>query len=66
MGRVKVIEICQNELFFIFKFFQFRHRLNYCIMRISFGLVLLKLDHCIISGFPRVLVAAQQQAVTSC
>jgi len=35
-------------------------------MRISFGLVLLKLDHCIISGFPRVLVAAQQQAVTSC
>jgi len=46
-------------------FFQFRHRLNYCIIRITFGFVLLKLDYLIISGFPRVLMAAQLLAVTS-
>ena len=89
MGRAKIIQIYQKELFsfatwrqtlrnnmsskknrtFFFSFFkfcQFRHRLNYCIIRISFGFILLKLDYCIISGFPRVLMAAQLLAVISC
>jgi len=64
MGRAKVSEICQNELFSFFKFFQFRRRLNCCITGISFDFVLLKLDYCIVSGYPRVLV--QLLAVTSC
>jgi len=47
-----------NLFLFIFNFFQFRKRLNYCIILISFGFAL-KLNYCIISGFPRVLMAAQ-------
>jgi len=54
-----------NFFLSFFKFFQFRHGLNYCVMRISFGFVLSKLAYCIISGFPKVLVAAQLLAVTS-
>ena len=54
-----------NFFLSFFKFFPFRHRLNYCIIRISFGFVLLKLNYCIKSGFPRVLMAAQLFAVTS-
>ena len=55
-----------NFFLSFFKFFQFRHRLNYCIIRMSFGFVLLKLGDCIVSGFPRVLMAAAQLlAVTS-
>jgi len=42
-----------------FSFFKFRQRLNYYIIRISFGFVLSKLDYCITSGFPRVLMVAQ-------
>jgi len=68
MCRAKVIQICQNETYFFsfFKFFQFRQRLYYCMIPMSFGFVLLKLDYRIISGFPRVLMAALLLAVTSC
>jgi len=56
MGSAKMVQICQNELFLsFFKFFQFRHRLNCYIIRMSFGFVLLKFGYCIVSGFPRVL-----------
>jgi len=47
MGCAKVIQICQNELFTLI--FQVLAILNYCIICISFGFVLLKLDYCIIS-----------------
>jgi len=49
-----------NFFLFIFQVLsQFRHRLNYCIICISFGFVLLKPDYCIINSFPRVLMAAR-------
>jgi len=58
-----------NFFFSFFKFFQFCHRLNYCIASYAFHLASYSsyycMDYCIISGFPRVLLAAQLLAVNS-
>jgi len=58
--------LSKRTFFFPFSMFlEYCHRLNYCIIGISFAFVLLKSDYYITSGFPRVLVAAQLLAVTS-